>query len=47
LRIPDEEPLSKLIEIFQKNNYLIQEINREKPELGEAIKKMYEGRNDI
>jgi ABC-2 type transport system ATP-binding protein len=47
LRIPDDEPLSKLIEIFQKKNYMIQEINREKPELGEAIKKMYEGRNDI
>ncbi len=47
LRIPDDEPLSKLIEIFQKENYIIQEINREKPELGEAIKKMYEGRNDI
>lgn len=47
LRIPDDEPLSKLIEIFQKDNYIIQEINREKPELGEAIKKMYEGRSDV
>jgi ABC-2 type transport system ATP-binding protein len=46
IKIPDEEPLSKLLEYFQKNKYSIQEINREKPELGEAIKKMYEGRSD-
>ena len=47
LKIPDDEPLSKLIEIFQKNNYSIQEINREKPELGDAIKKLYQGRTDL
>lgn len=43
LSIPEGEPLSSLLESFQKNNYLIQEINREKPELGDAIKKMYAG----
>ncbi|MCP5510752.1 MAG: ATP-binding cassette domain-containing protein [Leptospiraceae bacterium] len=46
IRLPDGEPLSLLLEFFQSKAYPLQEINREKPELGDAIKKMYAGRED-
>lgn len=43
LSIPEGEPLSGLLEEFQRNNFPIQEINREKPDLALAIKKLYAG----
>lgn len=44
---PDNEPLSKLLELFQKQGLEIHEINRQKPDLGDAVKKMYAGRKDL
>ncbi len=41
VKAPEKEPLSKLIQVLQKKGIDIQEINREKPDLGEAVKKMY------
>lgn len=44
---PENEPLSSLLEILQKKNTKIQEINRQKPDLAIALKKMYEGRAEL
>jgi hypothetical protein len=41
IMIPKEEPLSLLLNALQKQKLPIQEIHREKPDLAEAIKKMY------
>jgi ABC-2 type transport system ATP-binding protein len=45
--VPDNEPLSGLLSQLQKLGLQIQEINREKPDLGEAIKKMYANEGSI
>lgn len=47
ITLPPEESLSSLIEILQKSNAKIREINREKPDLELAIKKMYSGANEL
>ncbi|MDX1960418.1 MAG: ATP-binding cassette domain-containing protein [Leptospiraceae bacterium] len=45
--MPENETMSKLLDYFQKNSYLVQEINREKPDLGDAVKKMYAGKGEL
>lgn len=47
INVPEGESLSGLFEFFQKNHILIQELNREKPELSDAIKKMYTGKGEL
>ncbi len=47
INVPEGESLSGLFEFFQKNQILIQELNREKPELADAIKKMYSGKGEL
>jgi ABC-2 type transport system ATP-binding protein len=47
INVPEGESLSGLFEFFQKNHILIQELNREKPELSDAIKKMYSGKGEL
>lgn len=44
LNIPDNEPLSGLLEVLQKQGLQIQEIHRQKPDLSFAVKKMYAGK---
>jgi ABC-2 type transport system ATP-binding protein len=47
ISLTDDEPLSNLIEELQKNKAIIREINREKPDLEVAIKKMYTGKKEL
>jgi ABC-2 type transport system ATP-binding protein len=47
LNLPDNEPLSGLLEVLQKKGLQIQEINRHKPDLGFAVKKMYAGKGEL
>lgn len=47
LNMPDEEPIGKLLDFFQKEGYSLQELHREKPDLGDAIKKMYAGKTEL
>jgi len=44
---PDKEPLSTLLNALQKSKVKIKEIQRQKPDLGEAIKKMYVGKAEL
>ncbi|MCE9500831.1 MAG: ATP-binding cassette domain-containing protein [Leptospira sp.] len=44
---PDKEPLSTLLNGLQKSKVKIKEIQRQKPDLGEAIKKMYAGKSEL
>ncbi|MCB1190042.1 MAG: ATP-binding cassette domain-containing protein [Leptospiraceae bacterium] len=44
---PENEPLSSLLQILQNKGVPIQEINRQKPDLAVALKKMYEGKNEL
>jgi ABC-2 type transport system ATP-binding protein len=47
IRVPEGVSLSMLLEFFQNKGYILQEINREKPDLGDAIKKMYGGKEGL
>lgn len=47
LSMPDNEPIGKLLDYFQKRNYSLQELHREKPDLGDAIKKLYSGKTEL
>ncbi|MCC6275441.1 MAG: ATP-binding cassette domain-containing protein [Leptospiraceae bacterium] len=45
--IPEKEPLSSLLSFLQKKRIKIQEIQKQKPDLGLAIKKMYSGKEEL
>lgn len=47
ITIPEKEPLSSLLSYLQKKKIKIQEIQKQKPDLGEAIKKMYSGKAEL
>jgi len=47
LNMPEDEPIGKLLDYFHKNGYSLQELQREKPELADAIKKMYAGKVEL
>ena len=47
IQLPDKKPLSDLLTFFQKEGIKVQEINREKPDLGDAVKKMYSNSGEI
>jgi ABC-2 type transport system ATP-binding protein len=45
--IPEGQSMAALLDFFQKKSYSVQEINREKPDLGDAVKKMYAGKGEL
>ncbi|MBE7410763.1 MAG: ATP-binding cassette domain-containing protein [Leptospiraceae bacterium] len=45
--IPEKEPLSSLLSFLQKKRIKIQEIQKQNPDLGLAIKKMYSGKEEL
>lgn len=44
--VPEDIPVSELMNYFHRKGWLIHELSREKADLGDAVKKMYAGRKD-
>ncbi|MCX7998076.1 MAG: ATP-binding cassette domain-containing protein [Leptospiraceae bacterium] len=43
----NDEPIGVLLDFFQKKGYFLYEFHKEKPELADAIKKMYAGKSEL